>query len=268
VWQRFLTIFAGPATNYLFAVVLGFALFMTAGAPTGTAWYVVDSVNQGFDAAGKLQPGDRLLAIQLPDAPAPEPLYYRYEGRVIKPIRAYTDEAGPNPVRLFVDRGGERIEVEITPSPDPDAPGYIFGFLPTSEPERARVGVGRSLVMSVEVPINVTKNIVGHLYERFRAKEKPDVGGPVRIAEEMKKAIDIGWIVVIEFLIAINVALGLFNLFPLPALDGGRLMFLIYEMATRRRANPKVEATVTMVGVMGLLILMILVTYQDCARFF
>ena len=66
----------------------------------------------------------------------------------------------------------------------------------------------------------------------------------------------------------LNVVLGLFNLLPLPALDGGRLVFLAYEMATRRRANPKVEATVHMVGIMCLLLLMIFVTYKDIARLF
>jgi regulator of sigma E protease len=64
------------------------------------------------------------------------------------------------------------------------------------------------------------------------------------------------------------VYLGLFNLLPLPALDGGRLVFLGYEMATRRRPNPRIEATVHMVGIMCLLLLMVLVTYQDIAKLF
>jgi regulator of sigma E protease len=64
----------------------------------------------------------------------------------------------------------------------------------------------------------------------------------------------------------LKVYLGLFNLFPLPALDGGRLVFLTYEMVTRRRANPKLEASVHMVGVLLLVVLLVVVTYNDCAR--
>jgi regulator of sigma E protease len=62
----------------------------------------------------------------------------------------------------------------------------------------------------------------------------------------------------------LNVYLGLFNLFPLPALDGGRLVFLGYEMVTRRRANPKLEATIHMVGVLVLAVLLVVVTVNDC----
>jgi regulator of sigma E protease len=57
-------------------------------------------------------------------------------------------------------------------------------------------------------------------------------------------------------------------LLPLPALDGGRLVFLGYEMITRRRANPRIEATVHMVGIMLLIVVMILVTFKDCRRLF
>ena len=61
----------------------------------------------------------------------------------------------------------------------------------------------------------------------------------------------------------LSVSLGLINLLPLPALDGGRLVFLGYEMVTRRRANPRLEATIHMGGVMMLLVVMILVTLRD-----
>ena len=92
--------------------------------------------------------------------------------------------------------------------------------------------------------------------------------GPVGITDMIKRTFEVGWIRVLELLMLLNVYLGLFNLLPLPALDGGRLVFLGYEMATRRRANPKVEATVHMVGIMALLLLMVLVTYKDIARLF
>jgi regulator of sigma E protease len=65
----------------------------------------------------------------------------------------------------------------------------------------------------------------------------------------------------------LSVYLGLFNLLPLPALDGGRLVFLGYELVTRRRANPKIEAMVHMSGIMVLGVVMILVTLHDCHVF-
>ena len=65
-------------------------------------------------------------------------------------------------------------------------------------------------------------------------------------------------------LMLLSVYLGLFNLLPLPALDGGRLVFLTYELVTRRRANPKIEAMTHMGGIMVLGVVMILVTLRDC----
>ena len=80
---------------------------------------------------------------------------------------------------------------------------------------------------------------------------------------EFRKAFETGFVQGIKLLMMLSVYLGLFNLFPLPALDGGRLVFLGYELVTRRRANPKIEATVHMAGIMLLLIVMVLVTLHD-----
>ena len=77
-----------------------------------------------------------------------------------------------------------------------------------------------------------------------------------------------GWITGLEMLALLNVYLGLFNLLPLPALDGGRLAFLGYELATRRRPNPRVEAAVHLVGFAVLFTILILVTFRDIKRLF
>jgi len=107
--------------------------------------------------------------------------------------------------------------------------------------------------------------------------QRPDGAGPqlqcgtpepdpetVRIVEEFQNAFETSFVSGIKLLMLLSVYLGLFNLFPLPALDGGRLVFLGYEMVTRRRANPKIEAMVHMSGIMILGIVMILVTLNDC----
>ena len=91
--------------------------------------------------------------------------------------------------------------------------------------------------------------------------------GPVGITKVIKDADRVGLGPALEFLAMLNVYLGLFNLLPLPALDGGRLAFLGYELATRRRPNPKVEAAVHMVGFVALFLLMIVVTFKDIIRF-
>jgi len=91
-------------------------------------------------------------------------------------------------------------------------------------------------------------------------------GGPVRMVEEFYKAFSTSTVEGILLLMMLSVYLGLFNLLPIPALDGGRLVFLLYEMVTRRRANPKVETMVHMAGIMALGVVMLAVLYIDLRR--
>lgn len=264
-WQRFVTIFAGPATNYLFAVVLAVGLYTCAGVPSGTSWYVVDQPQAGFDAEGKLQKGDRLVAIN------DKLVYYRYERKAQKGLLDIIQETKDAPLKVTVLRGGEKMDVMVTPKLDKDSNGkeaYRLGIQLMFQDERVDVGPIRAVGHALWYPFAQTKMIVVGLYKIATKQAEGQLTGPVGITTAIKKHIEVGWIAVIQLLMLLNVYLGLFNLFPLPALDGGRLVFLTYEMATRRRANPKIEATVHMVGIMALLVLMVLVTYKDIARLF
>ena len=367
-WQRFVTIFAGPGTNYLFAIALAIMLFIIAGIPTGTSWYKVQEVKEGYSAAEKLQPGDRILRIKhlrdeslYPGALGPAPvgvdevvagsdgrpltfqverdgktievpaeprragdawavgarfnrdpvgevmgatrwwrvaaaepgsplqagdkilgvqrvlyddqLYHRYEGKAQKALSDYVQEARGGTILLTVERDGVELPpIPVTPKPDrtetlkDGSPVYRIGIGLNFQRERRDEGVVTSVGHALWYPVAQTKVIVAGLYKVIRGEEKGELAGPVGITTVIKESIAAGWIPVIELLMILNVYLGLFNLFPLPALDGGRLVFLGYEMATRRRANPKIEATVHMVGIMALLVLMVLVTYKDIAR--
>jgi regulator of sigma E protease len=111
--------------------------------------------------------------------------------------------------------------------------------------------------------VKQTALILGGFRDIFTGKEKVDAGGPIRIVGEFKKAFEASWVSGISLIMMLSVYLGLFNLFPLPALDGGRLVFLGYEMVTRRRANPKIETMVHMGGIMVLMVVMLLVLVID-----
>jgi len=125
------------------------------------------------------------------------------------------------------------------------------------------VGVVVAAREALLFPVELTKRIGGFFYDIIRGRQEADPGGPKRIVDEFKRAWEVGWVPGIELLMLLSVYLGLFNLLPLPALDGGRLAFLTYELVTRRRANPKIEATVHMAGIMVLMVVMILVTLRD-----
>jgi regulator of sigma E protease len=269
-WQRFLTILAGPGTNYLSAVVLAFALYSCHGMASDWRWYNVAAVRDGFDATGKLQPGDRILAVDgVPLLAKGE--YVDKDGTRYKAdslvSRVNAKKGGP--VTLTVLRDGKKIDFSIQPQlvfrdlPNDMTPSYLIGIVPVDEPDTVDVGVLVAAKEAVIFPVVLTQRIGSFLYEIVRGRQDADPGGPKRIVDEFKRAWELGWVTGIELLMLLSVYLGLFNLLPLPALDGGRLAFLTYELVTRRRANPKIEATVHMAGIMVLFVVMILVTLRD-----
>ena len=252
-WQRFATIFAGPATNYLSAIVLAFLLYTCHGKET--THYHVDETIAGFDAHGKLAAGDHIIAVDGVSMYAPSAV----------DLAEKVNAKGGAPIVLTVWRGISGFNVTIQPkiatSEQTGKPTYRLGIL--QAPDIAKVGLGEAASSALVYPIDQTRVIGAGLYDIVFGSAKADPGGPKRIVEEFSKAFSNGWVTGIKLLMVLSVYLGMFNLFPLPALDGGRLVFLIYEMVTRRRANPKIEATVHMAGIMVLGVVMILVTLHD-----
>jgi regulator of sigma E protease len=271
-WQRFLTILAGPGTNYLSAVLLAFILYNCHGQNSSWRWYSVAQVRDDFDAHGKLEVGDRILEVD-GDPILAQGEYTYPDGKVVRAdslglVGRVTAKKGA-PVDLTVLRSGHKIHVSITPKlafrdlPYDTTPHYLLGIGPVDQADNVDIGVFGAAREAVLFPVTATQRIVDGLYEIIRGHEEADPGGPKRIVEEFSRAWRLGWGTGIELLMYLSVYLGLFNLFPLPALDGGRLMFLTYELVTRRRANPKIEAMVHMGGIMVLGVVMILVTLRD-----
>jgi regulator of sigma E protease len=310
-WQRFITIFAGPATNYISAVVLAFALFAYHGVESSWRWFGVAEVKPDYDAFGKLEVGDRIIAVDHVPILA-EGTYTQPDGQTIKAdpsngLVARVNAKNGAPVTLTIERSGEQREVTIHPklaaimfgatsvpilrnlggvdcvTPNTAAAFhmnlesipyvlrcderstmyFLVGIAPSEQPDFVHIGVIGAAAAALEYPVDKTQEIAAGLYGIIRGTEKADPGGPKRIFDEFAKAWRLGWVTGVELLMLLSVYLGLFNLFPLPALDGGRLAFLGYEMVTRRRANPRIEAMVHMGGIMVLGVVMILVTLND-----
>ena len=258
VWQRFLTIFAGPATNYLSAIMLAFLLYNCHGVNGETRYVGVDEVMPGYDAMGKLESGDRIIQVDHEPILATDENERSLTGRV-------TAKHGA-PILLTVVRDGKQLEVSITPRADKDDKGnpiFLLGIRKTVQADTVQISMLDAAGRALYYPVAQTKFIGSNLYDIITGAQKADPGGPKRIVEEFSKHFRAGFVPGIELLMMLSVYLGLFNLLPLPALDGGRLVFLLYEMVTRRRANPKIEAMVHMGGIMVFAVLMILVTLHD-----
>ncbi|HEX7837948.1 MAG TPA: M50 family metallopeptidase [Kofleriaceae bacterium] len=257
VWQRFLTIFAGPATNYLSAIVIAFGLYTCHGIDV-KHWDSIGRVMPGYDAYGKLQPGDRIIAVD--HAP-----HYGDSG---PSLGERVNQAKGAPLTLTVERDGHNLDIQIKPQLDKgDADKPIWRIGVEHVPFVVKVGFLDAAEHALEYPVVQTKQIGTELYKIVFGSEKADMGGPVRMVQEFYRAFSTATIDGIRLVMALSVYLGLFNLLPIPALDGGRLVFLVYEMVTRRRANPKIETMVHMAGIMALGVVMLVVLYIDIRRF-
>lgn len=282
-WQRFVTIFAGPATNYVSAIVLAMALYTCHGVDV-PHWYGVNDVMDGYDAHGKLQHGDRIVAVD------DVPLFYD-SGKTL--IERVTSAKGA-PLTMKIERDGAVQNITISPRLDYDRrylhelaklapslapltesidkswpnPVWRIGVKPEAQNLVIQLGIFDATAHALRYPVEQTKMIGAELYGIVFGNEQADPGGPIRMVEEFHRAFSAGLIPGLKLLMVLSVYLGLFNLLPVPALDGGRLVFLGYELITRRRANPKIEAMVHMAGIMALGVVMILVLIVDVRRFF
>jgi regulator of sigma E protease len=253
-WRRFLFIFAGPAMNYLTSVALAVGLLATVGLPRTDSRPVAGQIVEGSPAAkAGLQSGDLVLSI---------------DGKPVDSWTALVEEVQSHPgrqIEIMVRREGSPGEIRLRALPEDRGGKGRLGV--GSGAVLVRVGLGEALVQGIVLTNQKAAEIVGGLGQMISGKQRAELQGPVGIAQEMARSARTGASSFLQFVWFISIALAMFNLLPLPALDGGRLVFLIYEMVTRRRVNQKVENYVHLAGFLALFGLLIGVTvFGDLAR--
>ena len=173
------------------------------------------------------------------------------------------------PVVLNFKRAGDERQITLTP----EVAAYLLndrlvGQIGVRSPESRPYGVGEAAWASVVYPWRLTALQLEGIARMVREASTEDLGGPVAMGQMIGSAAKQGASHYFAMIVILSVALGLFNLLPLPALDGGRLVFLGYEVVTRRRPNERFEAWVHTLGIVFLLGVLVLVTFRDIARLF
>jgi regulator of sigma E protease len=252
---RMIVIAGGPIANYVGATLLFFGVFAVAGlaGPAEAIEVTTVTPSSAAEKAG-VQPGDRLVAIGDTEI---DPTREGEDIAIASQANKGTD------VVLTVERDGERIGL---PASLPAEGDMILGVHMIAVRPQQSVPLGVAARESVVQPYVVTRTQLLGLYGLIAGKIKPNVSGPVGIVREIARAADRGFVEFVLMAAYISTLLGMFNLLPLPALDGGRLAFLVYEGVARRRANPRIEDMVHGYGMVALLGLILLVTVGDVRR--
>ena len=245
-WKRVLVIFAGPAANILFALVLFTGLFMTSG---GKATTTVDTIRPGSAAAATgLLPGDRIVSIN------GQPVT---SGKISATI---SDSKG-QPLALVVVRDGAAVTLIPKPAEN-DAGVYRLGFVLRGEGLSPPAAVKESAVVTGRV----SQQIVTSLGNLVHGEGRKDISSPVGIVQGSSDAAKQGTDSFLWVLGLISLSIALLNLLPLLPLDGGHIVFAVIEGVRGKAVRRETYERVSIVGIGLVLLLFVLGLTNDIGR--
>ena len=251
--QKFMTVIAGIMNNFILAIVLLFFLALFNGAPQNKA--LVGEVSKDMPAyAAGLQEGDRILKIN--DKKADSYDIFALELQV---------NSGKT-ITLEVDRNGVTETVTITPKKvvEDDNEVYRYGFALNDEVKTGffaslKYAFTKTLSLLYQMVLTIVYLVTGTLGLK-------SFSGPVGIYNIVGQAASTGFWSLVSLTALLSINVGFINLLPLPAFDGGRLLFVIIEKLSGKRVDPKLENTIHSIGFFLLMALMLLITYNDIVR--
>lgn len=257
VWQRFLIVFAGPLTNFLVAIGIFMAFFAAYGVPRTPS--VLSAVMDGSPAAkAGLQPGDRVIAIA---------------GRPVDTFDELADMIRFRPqerLQLDIERGSSRQSLFVVTAADVERDRFGNEF------RKGTIGVmsGPQVIEPVPVlqlPVEATRQTIGIVRMMVDTlgqiitgrRSVKELGGPIKIAQVSGQQASLGLLNFVMLMALISINLGFINLLPIPMLDGGHLVFYLFEGIARRPVPERAMEWAFRSGLAVLLSFMIFVTLND-----
>lgn len=263
VWQRAAVVVAGPVANFILAIFIFSVAFMTVGAPVTEPR--VDEVLPGSAAeqAG-IRAGDLIVSI---------------EGREIESFteiqRLVVLRAGEE-LKVVIERNGERLDLAITPKikEEPDGFGGTLrkGQLGVQHNREGairyeRMGPLQAIETGAELTWFVVDATLRYLGKLFTGHESPDqIGGPISMAKAAGDAASIGFIDFVILIASLSASIGLVNLFPIPLLDGGHLVYYALEAVRGKPLGKRAQEWGFRVGFSVVIFLMVFGTWNDLTR--
>jgi regulator of sigma E protease len=269
-WKRLAVLVAGPLMNLLTAVLIYSIIFGRVGVPDSTR-VLVSSVSEGGPAAqAGFEYGDIFITGN------GQPIHTYDDLRVI------VDANQDKPVAFLVDRNGEQIELTATPEMNAEAKRIMIGvglgvpFKQAASPIETLSLGARYTAMHIQALIALPaqmirgsldseqsrliglKGIFDVLQQTVSRDVEASTTAPVASTDPLDQPVR-----TLELIASLSISLGLFNLFPFPALDGGRILFILPELIFRKRVSPQVENMVHAAGMAFLLLLMIYINVMD-----
>jgi regulator of sigma E protease len=258
VWQRAAVVAAGPAANFLLAIAIFTVLFATAGRPIVEPR--VDAVISGSAAeAAGIRPGDVLVMV---------------DGRAVETfndVQRLVATSNGRTIDITVRRDGRELTLEATPRAQEVGRGnrtFMLGLSASRQGSEMRVyDPVSALGLAVRETWFLVDRTVIFIRDLFTGRgSMNDLGGPIRIAEVSGQAAAISFTTLIGLTALLSVSIGLLNLFPIPMLDGGHLVFYAIEALRGRPLSERSQEIGFRIGLAFVLMLMIVTTWNDVSR--
>jgi regulator of sigma E protease len=257
VWRRALIVLAGPMANFILSLGIFTAMVLSAGIAYQQAQILC--VEPGTPAAqAGLKAGDKILSVG------------GVAVRSFEDFSSYVVLNARSPIDIAVEREGKPVELRATPELTEGECVGRLGVLGSTSAKDAKI-VNASLIEAAGEGFRRTWRIAQSPFQFFGQLFRGNacassLGGPVKIAEVSKTFASQGFVNLIPLIAFISVSVGLFNLFPIPVLDGGHLLFYGAEAILGRPLSQRAQEAAFQFGFVLLLVLMVFVTWNNVAE--
>lgn len=256
VWQKIMTNIAGPMNNFILSIIT-FAIvgLLMPAVPNNTSEIGAVIENNPADQAGMLA-GDRIIEI---DGEAVSTWT-----DVLESIQALPGETVP----VIIDREGEEITLTIeVASAQVGEDGETIGLIGIYAAQKT--GILDRALYGFTATWGVITSVLGVIAGMFTNGFDINMfGGPVAMAEATSEVVNQGYTTILYFMAFLSTNLGIVNLLPIPALDGGKIVLNLIEAVRGKPLSQEKEGIITIIGVIFLFVLMIAVTWNDISRVF
>ncbi len=253
IWGKLITNFAGPMNNFILGVVVFWILIFMQGGVRDVATNQFHVMPQGALAKVGVPETAQITKIGSHEISNWESL--------IQAVEAETKDKTAPTLDVTISKNGSDKQVTVTPEENQGR--YLLGVQPGIKSDFLSMFVG-GFTTAADSALRILSALKNLIFQPDLNK----LGGPVAIFKESSDAAKNGIENVLYFLAMISINIGIFNLIPIPALDGGKIVLNILEAIRRKPLKQEIETYVTLVGVVIMVVLMIAVTWNDIMRLF
>ena len=250
---RALIVALGPFMNIATAVLIFSLIFFTNGIPIVTN-YISTVIESGPAEQAGILSGDKIIAINSVKMEDPNN------------IANIINKSSGEKLQITLDREGEILEIFVIPKYDDSYKKGLIGI--TFEISVEKINIFSAFSKGLIATINIIKLIFTNTVEMITGKVPVEIAGPLGIAQMTGEAAKLGFLNLLYFTAILSIFIGLFNLLPIPILDGGHLLILAIEKLRGKPLEPEKINFMYLIGISLMIIIFIIATYKDILRVF